>query len=214
MYDFHTHTTLSDGELIPTELIRRMAVAGYTEMAITDHTDFSNVEEIIAAQKKVKKSAELYGIHLLTGVELTHVPPVQINELAQEAKYLGAEIVIVHGETVAEPVCEGTNSAAVLSKYVDILAHPGMISDIDCQMAAVNGVKLELTSRNGHNKTNGHVYQAGKRAGASFVIESDIHSPDDIIDEKMRFLVARGAGMSEAEAKEVLSLTSADILKH
>lgn len=214
MYDFHTHTTLSDGELIPTELIRRMAVAGYTEMAIADHADFSNLEEIIAAQKKVKKSAELYGIKLLTGVELTHVPPVQINELACEAKSLGADIVIVHGETVAEPVCEGTNSAAVLSPYVDILAHPGLISDIDCQMAAANGVRLELTSRGGHNRTNGHVYLAGKRAGASFVVESDIHSPDDIIDERMRFLVARGAGMSETEAKQVLSLTSRDIISH
>ncbi|HJJ28159.1 MAG TPA: histidinol phosphate phosphatase domain-containing protein [Methanocorpusculum sp.] len=213
MYDFHTHTTMSDGELIPTELIRRMAVAGYTEMAITDHTDFSNVEQIIAAQKKVKKSAELYGITLYTGVELTHVPPVQINELACEAKRLGAEIVVVHGETLTEPVCPGTNSAAVLSPYVDILAHPGLISDIDCQMAAKNGVRLEITSRSGHNKTNGHVYQAGMRAGASFVVESDIHSPDDIIDEKMRFLVARGAGMSEAEAKEVLSLSAADILR-
>lgn len=62
-------------------------------------------------------------------------------------------IVVVHGETVVEPVCSGMNSAAVLSKYVNILVHPGLISDIDCQMATTNGVKLELISHNGHNKT-------------------------------------------------------------
>ena len=30
MYDLHTHTILSDGEMLPIELIRRMAVMGYT----------------------------------------------------------------------------------------------------------------------------------------------------------------------------------------
>ena len=95
MYDFHCHTTYSDGELIPSELIRRMAYTGYTEMGIADHADFSNVAELIAAQKRVKRSAELYGISLHTGVELTHVPPTEIDELAHLAKSLGAEIVIV-----------------------------------------------------------------------------------------------------------------------
>ena len=121
MYDFHCHTTYSDGELIPTELIRRMAVAGYTEMAIADHADFSNVEELIIAQKKLKKSAELYGIHFFTGIEITHVPPDQINELAKKAKTLGAEMVLVHGETVVEPVAPGTNFAALSSPYVIFL---------------------------------------------------------------------------------------------
>ena len=55
MYDFHCHTTMSDGELLPTELIRRMAVLGYTEMAISDHADFSNVRELIRAEEAVKR---------------------------------------------------------------------------------------------------------------------------------------------------------------
>ena len=41
-YDLHTHTILSDGEMLPIELIRRMAVLGYTTVAITDHVDASN----------------------------------------------------------------------------------------------------------------------------------------------------------------------------
>ena len=39
MYDFHTHTLLSDGDLLPTELLRRMQVLGYTVVGITDHVD-------------------------------------------------------------------------------------------------------------------------------------------------------------------------------
>lgn len=86
MYDFHCHTTMSDGALIPTELIRRMAVAGYTEMAITDHADYSNVEFLIESQKKVKRSAERYGVKLFTGVEITHVPPEEIADFAKYRK--------------------------------------------------------------------------------------------------------------------------------
>lgn len=212
MYDFHCHTTMSDGELIPTELIRRMAVAGYTEMAIADHADYSNVEFLIASQEKVKRSAELYGVRLFTGVEITHVPPSEIADLAKYARSLGAEVVIVHGETITEPVAPGTNMAAVLCPDVDILAHPGMIFDEEASLAAKNGVFLEITSRNGHNKANGHVLTSARRAGAGIVVQSDIHGPDDIINEKMRGLVARGAGMNEDEAKKVLSLTSLDIL--
>lgn len=205
MYDYHCHTTFSDGELIPTELIRRMSVAGYTEMAIADHADFSNVEELIVAQKKLKKSADLYGIHLFTGIEITHVPPEQIDELAKKAKKLGAEIVLVHGETVVEPVAPGTNHVALSSKYVDILAHPGLITEEEAELAAKNGIALEITSRGGHNRTNGHVVSMGRLAGARFVVQSDIHSPDDIIDEQMRYLVARGAGMNDEEAHATLS---------
>ncbi|MDD3621931.1 MAG: PHP domain-containing protein, partial [Methanofollis sp.] len=28
LYDLHTHTTLSDGELLPIELVRRLSVLG------------------------------------------------------------------------------------------------------------------------------------------------------------------------------------------
>lgn len=212
MYDFHCHTTYSDGELIPTELIRRMAFAGYTEMAISDHADFSNIRDIIAAQKKVKRSAERYGISLYTSAELTHVPPEEIDELANLAKSLGADIIIVHGETVVEPVATGTNRAAIDSDAVDILAHPGLITEDDAKLAARRGTFLEITSRGGHNRTNGHVFSLGKCAGASFVVQSDIHAPGDIITENMRYIVARGAGMSEEEAKAALLLSASDII--
>jgi predicted metal-dependent phosphoesterase TrpH len=71
MYDFHTHTLLSDGELLPTELLRRMHVLGYTVVGITDHVDASNIDETLAALRRVERSAHLMGIRLLCGVEIT-----------------------------------------------------------------------------------------------------------------------------------------------
>ena len=104
LYDLHTHTILSDGEMLPIELIRRMAVLGYTTVAITDHVDPSNTTSVIESLIQVRESAQLFGIRLLCGVEITHVPPSQIADLAKKAKTAGADIVVVHGETPVEPV--------------------------------------------------------------------------------------------------------------
>ncbi len=206
MFDLHTHTTITDGELIPTELVRRMAVAGYKTVAITDHADFSNYVEIIAASKAIKRSAAKYGVNLLSGIEITHVPPDEINELAKLAKDAGADIVVVHGESPVEPVAGGTNLAACSSEYVDILAHPGLINDEAVKAAAKNNVALEITGRGGHNRTNGHVFSMAKRFGCICVVNSDSHSPGDIMSMSERVVVARGAGMSPEEAETVLSL--------
>jgi len=212
MYDLHTHTILSDGEMLPIELIRRMAVMGYTTVAITDHADPSNTEEILATLAKVRESAQIYGVRLLCGVELTHVPPSQIASLAKSAKELGADIVIVHGETTVEPVAPGTNHAACGCRYVNVLAHPGLITIKDARLAAKNGIALELTSRGGHNRTNGHVAQIALEAGCQLVVDSDAHAPHDILDEQAKFIVAKGAGLTDAQCKEVISLNIDQIL--
>ena len=44
MVDLHTHSLLSDGQLLPSELVRRAEVRGYEAIAITDHVDFSNID--------------------------------------------------------------------------------------------------------------------------------------------------------------------------
>ena len=72
--------------------------------------------------------------------------------------------------------------------------------------AAKNGVALEITSRVGHNRTNGHVFATAKRFGCLCVVDSDSHSPGDIMSMTERVVVARGAGMSPAEAETVLSV--------
>ena len=205
MYDLHTHTLLSDGELLPTELIRRVSVAGYTTLGITDHVDASNVSEIITAISRVRDSAETYGVYLIPGVEITHVHPTEIAALAKRARDEGAEVIIVHGETTVEPVAEGTNMAACSCDNVDILAHPGMITLKEAAEAKSRDIALEITSRSGHNRTNGHVFNIAKEAGCRIVVDSDAHGPGDIMTRDARIAVARGAGMSVEESTRVLS---------
>lgn len=206
MYDLHTHSILSDGEMLPIELIRRMSVIGYSTVAITDHTDTSNTIPVIETLKLVQESARLFGVRLLCGVEITHVPPGQIAGLARLAKETGADIVIVHGETPVEPVAPGTNHAACICSDVDVLAHPGLITTEDALLAVKNNIALELTSRGGHNRTNGHVARIAREAGCRIVVDSDAHAPQDLLDERAKFTVARGAGLTEAECRDVISL--------
>ena len=156
LYDFHTHTFLSDGVLLPIELIRRAVVAGYTALGVTDHASAGNLKSVLDVLVAECRLAEKHWeIRALPGVELTHVPPEAIAELVQEARATGAQLVVVHGESPVEPVAPGTNLAAVSCPDVDLLAHPGLLTPEEADLAARHGVFLELTARGGHALGNG-----------------------------------------------------------
>ncbi len=211
MIDLHTHTLFSDGELTPSELVRRAKVCGYEAIGLTDHADFTNIDILLAGAKKARYLEEGYDIKVLAGVEITHVPPKLIPGLARLAKESGAEIVVVHGESPVEPVAALTHLAAVECAAVDSLAHPGFITEEEAELAADNGVCLEVTCRYGHNVTNGHVALMAKQAGAKVVIDTDTHSPHDLVSSEGALAVARGAGLSQDEARKALE-NSKDLL--
>ena len=205
LYDFHTHTFLSDGELSPVELIRRAYVRGYRAIGVADHAGPGNVEWIVKQLVEDCRFCERHwDIQALPGVELTHLPPSTIGDVARAARGAGAKIVVVHGETPAEPVEPGTNLAAVRCPEVDVLGHPGMLSEEEAHLAAENGVFVELSARRGHSLTNGLVARVGGAAGARFVVDSDGHHPDDLLTPQLAWKVARGAGLDEPTAREVL----------
>jgi histidinol phosphatase-like PHP family hydrolase len=206
--DLHTHSFFSDGALLPSEMLRRVATLGYGALAITDHADASNLDELVAQMERFRERGSAgFGVTFIPGVELTHVPPMQIGPLARRARRLGALLVVVHGETPVEPVAPGTNRAAVECPDVDILAHPGLISEEHAALAASNGVTLELSSRGGHSLTNGHVARVARLTGAKLVVNTDTHAPSDMLDQARARLVALGAGLSEEEAAAALTTT-------
>jgi histidinol phosphatase-like PHP family hydrolase len=198
--DLHTHSFLSDGVLLPSEMLRRAVALDHDALAITDHADASNMGWIIENLRRVllEQPAD-FSTRLIVGVELTHVGPASIDRLARQARGLGAEIVVVHGETIVEPVAPGTNRAAIESPAVDILAHPGFLTLDEARQAAERGCYIEITARKGHSLTNGHVAIACREAGAAMVLDTDTHHPDDLITLDFARQVAAGAGLSEDE---------------
>jgi putative hydrolase len=199
MIDLHTHSIFSDGELIPTELAQRAYAAGYQAIAITDHADYSNFDFIIPRMINVCTRITAKGkILAFPGIEITHVDPADIAELALEARKMGAKVIVVHGETLVEPVPAKTNYAA-LNASVDILAHPGLITEEETSLAAEKGIYLEITTRKGHSLSNGHVAKMARQFNARLVLDNDTHAPGDFVDGKMATNIARGAGLSDEE---------------
>ena len=212
MIDLHTHTLFSDGELIPAEHIRRAITYGYRAIAMTDHADFTNFEYVITSLQKAKGIEEEWDIDIFAGIEITHVPPGQIDKLAKKAKEIGADIVVVHGETIVEPVAPGTNRAAIESEYVDILAHPGFLTIEETERAKSTNTYLEITARSGHNRTNGHVARLATEIGAKLVCNTDTHRPGDMITKETAYQILTGAGLSDEQAKQAF-LNSEEIVK-
>ncbi len=196
MIDLHTHSLLSDGDLLPAELARRAKVKGYKAIGISDHADHTNIEQIARAILRLtEKTVYHEGIVIVPGIEITHVPKQFIGEIIAFARKLGICYVIVHGETLAEPVEEGTNRAAI-EGGADILAHPGLIKEEDAVLAKEKGVFLEISGRKGHSLANGHVGALAKRIGARLLFDTDSHGSSDLVTQDEARRVVLGAGLT------------------
>jgi len=213
MIDLHTHTLLSDGELLPAELARRAQEKGYKAIGITDHVDSSNIDfvipRIINACNDINKNWEIKAI---PGVEITHMPVELIKSTVKFVRSKGIRLVLAHGETIVEPVIKGTNREAVLSG-VNILTHPGLITLEDAKLAAVKNVYLEITARKGHSLTNGHVAKIAKLAGAKLVLNTDSHTPENLITKDFAEKILLGAGLDKKEASQVFK-NSEELVKN
>lgn len=203
MYDFHIHSLHSDGVLLPSEIAARYLDKGYKAIAITDHCDYSNIEQVTGAILKFTDNwPKSSRIKIFPGVELTHLPPEQFKPLVKLARSKGIKVIIGHGQTTSEPVIKGTNKAA-LEADVNILAHPGMITDDEVKLAKKKGIFLEISARQAHSSTNNHVAGLALKHKAKLILNSDSHLPEDILEPFQFKKIAFDAGLSEEDLKNI-----------
>src|SRR4030065_2448138 len=189
--DFHTHTFFSDGGNSPVELARYACVSGYKYIGFTAHASYCNIDNLIESiTRDCNLINQYWNIVAIPGVELTNIPAKSINEMAKYAREKGARLVVAHGESIGEKVEPGTNWEAVNSKYIDFLAHPGLLTLEEAQAAVKNDIYIEITSREGHGLSNGATAKTGVRAGVKFLINSDAHSHLDLYGEGRQAIVA------------------------
>ena len=214
-YDFHIHSIFSDGNLLPAAIAREAEVRGHSAIAITDHVDASNIEDVIKAITKfVKEQGPTLPIKVIPGVEISYLRPDLIKEYAKKARKLGAKLIVVHGESPVEPVIPGTNHAAVkLKGLVDILAHPGKnLTEEDTRTAKENGIYLELTSRRGHKEGNKHVAEIARKVGAKLIVNTDSHNETELLTQEQAYQVALEAGLTEEEAIAIVKDSPKELL--
>ena len=154
----------------------------------------------------------IYSSHCFRSiVPITHAPVQEIKGLVKFAKRNGAKIVIVHGETIAEPVIPGTNRKAI-EAGCDILAHPGLITDSDVEFAKARGVCLEITTRKNHSRTNKRLFKIAKRVGAKLVLDNDAHSDENLATRAKAIRILRSLGMTQPDINQVFK-NSSDIVR-
>jgi 3',5'-nucleoside bisphosphate phosphatase len=87
--DLHTHTTASDGQFTPTQLVQRACRLGLRVLAITDHDTVAGVVE-------AQTAGAACGVEVLAGVEInTDVPGAEVH-------ILGYFVDPAHGELNAQ----------------------------------------------------------------------------------------------------------------
>ena len=143
---------------------------------------------------------------------MTHLPPVQFKPLAKYARREGIKIIIAHGQTPVEPVVNDTNRLA-LEADIDILAHPGLITDADTIKAQERGIFLEITSRSGHSQSNNHVAAQARKFSAKLILNNDSHRPQDIISPQELIEVGIKSGLNNTEIEKIYTEVSAFLKK-
>jgi putative hydrolase len=211
--DFHSHSFLSDGVTSATDMWNEASTLDHRALALTDHISMEDPTPLLRRLHAEAKAWEGTDFRPVVGVELTKIPARHIAAAARKARRAGAEIVIVHGESITEHVPPGTNRAAIESGLVDVLAHPGLIDPADVELAKANDVVLEISGRRGHALANGHVARLAVAAGATLVVDSDAHSPDQLIPLPRARAIALGSGLPESALDEVLFGAPTRLLK-
>lgn len=210
--DFQNHSTLSDGVLPPIELLKHAKKLGLGGIALTEHVYANKVESIVEKLLQVEKHTRALGIIFIPGAEVSLVPPDRICEIARRAKEAGARFVTVHGESLMGGTPPGTNLASAQCEYVDMIGHPGFLSDKAAQCAARNNISIELSGRALHSLTNGHNAKLALKYGAKLLVNSDTHKPEDLMTMARAIEVARGAGLDDEEVYRAIVTNAEELL--
>ena len=113
--DLHTHTTASDGQYTPTELVRQAKQHGIQVLAVTDHDTIAGVDE-------AQRAGDALGLRVIRGVELSAKEHHNFHILGYGSR---------DGETELSQLCEKLRAGRDDRKYkiVDFLREKGV--DID-----------------------------------------------------------------------------------
>lgn len=172
--------------------LRYAALAGIRFAGIvmrSDGTDFAHIADMAAQVRRLSLYA---NVEAWAGVELCHIPPALMPDAVSEARKAGAALVLVHGESIADQVEQGTNFSAI-EAGADILAHPGLIDDEAAAFAAEKGVALEFTSCPRHAFTNAYTAAMAMKHKAPLVRGSSATCAGELTTRAFWPLIIKGA---------------------
>jgi predicted metal-dependent phosphoesterase TrpH len=122
MIDLHLHTTASDGQLEPEQLVHRAAAVGLSVIAVTDHDTMAGVAPALRA-------AAARGVTVVPGIEITSV--LDGKDLHVLGYYLDPRAPALAALLQAQQ----SERAARAREIADALAREGVPIDIEALLA-------------------------------------------------------------------------------
>ncbi len=115
--DLHTHTTASDGQYTPTELVRLAKQEGLQVLAVTDHDTIDGVNE-------ARRTGDVLGLQVVRGVELSAKEHHNFHILGYGFR---------EGDTELSRLCEKLRAGRDDRKYriIDFLREKGVSIDLN-----------------------------------------------------------------------------------
>ena len=144
--DLHTHTTASDGQYAPMELVELAKGRGLDLLAVTDHDTIAGVDEAMRA-------GQAAGLRVIRGVELSAKECPNFHILGYDFQ---------RGDTALSRLCEQLRAGRDQRKYriVDFLRKKGLTVDLAEVEELAGGEVIarphfaQVMVRHGYVKTN------------------------------------------------------------
>lgn len=231
--DLHMHSTWSDGHADIRAMAEAARTRGYTHIAITDHSAYLGITNGLDAERLRAQGREIavlnqqyatngISFRILHGVEVDITPD---GSLALPDDLLAELDIVIASAHVQLRQASGPATErlirAMRNPHVDIIGHPvgrvlgareGAPVDIDAlaRAAAEHGVLLEVNSGPDRLDLDGPAVRRALELGATIVINSDAHHPDDLAWMRLGVITARRGW---AEARHVATTWTLDQLQ-
>lgn len=123
MIDLHVHTTASDGQYSPTEIVEKAASHNISLLAITDHDTVDGIDE-------AKKAGETFGVKVIPGIELNingtpgefHLLGLGLQNISASMKEILSD-VIKNRQKRNEDMISKIQKSGVDISYEELLEH-------------------------------------------------------------------------------------------
>jgi DNA polymerase (family X) len=217
--DLHMHTTATDGRATLEEMAEAARALGYEYVAITDHSkaiamafglDEKRVVEFAQTVRKINESGNL-GIRILSGLECDIMKEGEMDIAWDALAELDIVIGSVHSHMGLEPEAMTDRLLRALEcPHLRALGHPTgrlllhrdpFTFDFDrvISEAVRRGVWLEINSSPERLDLNAHHVRAAKAKGAKFIISTDAHHPNHLLNMQYGILTARRGGLESGD---------------
>lgn len=229
--DLHMHSTWSDGRADIRTMAEAARARGYSCIAMTDHSAYIGLTHGLDTDRLRAQRQEIAALNaayaaqgvpfrILCGVEVDMTPEGHLALPDDVLAELDIVVASAHVQLRQSPEAATERLLrAVRNPHVDIIGHPvgrmlgsreGAPIDIDAlaRAAAEHGVLLEVNSGPTRLDLEGPAVRRALELGATIVINSDAHHPDNLDWIRFGVITARRGWASAAQVANTWRLAA------